>query len=62
MSLAQQPPISPLHINLEDASQLSEGLRISGEVHMVVDVPDSPELINLIFEEEPIVEQQEELL
>jgi len=29
---------------------------------MVVDVPDSPELINLIFEEEPIVEQQEELL
>ena len=59
MPPAQQSPISSQQAVSEDASRSSKGLWDFGEVHVVVDVPHSSELIKLSSTEEVDPKEEE---
>jgi len=55
------PPASPPPIDLEHGEPDEDGSGASGAVHMLVDIPSSPELIVLCSDDEEELEPKEEV-
>jgi len=54
------PPASPPHVDHGDKELIGERLEASGAVHMVIDIPSSPNLIILSSDDEEELEPEEE--